>query len=374
MTDTTDMELYDAGDTDIAAAANTVEQLTRGEVDMQVATAKRWPRSIKTFKQQALGMAVKNPQIARTCYYVLPRGGKKIEGPSIRLAEIVMSCWGNLRCETRVLSADQTLITAQATAWDMQSNVLVRREVQRRITDSKGRRYNDDMIVVTGNAACSIALRNAVFSVVPRAYVEDILQHCKRVAAGERGSLDDAKAKWFKAYGDKGVERSQVLELLGKAGPDDVDIDDIATLQGLWNALSEGQTTIEELFGPEEAKDTNGVKKFGFKARQEKAAAAKAAAAEPEPEKSAIQEVTESIPYGAKPVKGEEVPPPKLHPLVQKVLEWGVPGEALEKFIKRSPLTDLNQAELKKIDRLFGELTEGSMTLEDFIKAYGTKK
>ena len=271
----------------IAEAPTVVEQLTRGEVDMQVATAKRWPRSIQFFKQQAMALAVKSPEVARACFYILPRGGKKIEGPSIRLAEIVATSWTNLRCEARVLQVGDTMLTAQATCWDMQTNVLVRREVQRRITDKHGRRYQDDMVVVTGNAACSIALRNAIFSVVPRAYVDDIYQHCRRVAAGQRGSLDDARKKWLDWYAKRDVTKAQLLDLLDKPGIDDIDIDDITTLQGLATALAEGETTLEELFGPAEAKDKNGVKKFGFAARQAKTEVAQQDAQPDEPDKPA---------------------------------------------------------------------------------------
>lgn len=257
---------------ELVVSGSVVEQLTRGEVDMQVATAKRWPRSIQRFKQEAMAMAVKNPAVAKDCFYVVPRGGEKIPGPSIRLAEIVSSCWGNMRCEARVISIDDTMLTAQGTAWDMQNNVLMRREVKRRITGRNGKRFGDDMIVMTGNAACSIALRNAIFSVVPRSYVDDICEHCKRVAAGDRGSLDAAKAHWLKEYGDKGVTKQEVLDLLGRPGQEDITIDDIATLQGLWTALSEGETTLEELFGSEQQRQQatqDGVHKFGFKARQE---------------------------------------------------------------------------------------------------------
>lgn len=257
----------------IVETPTVIEQLTRGEVDMQVATAKRWPRSVKAFKERAMAMAVRTPATARSCFYIVPRSGKKVEGPSIRLAEIVGATWGNMRCEARVLSADDKLITAQATAWDMQTNFMVRREVQRRITDKHGRRYSDDMLVVTGNAACAIALRNAIFTVVPRSFVDDLLQHCKRVAAGERGSLDEARRRWLDWYAKRDITQAQVLELLERPGVDDVTIEDITTLQGLSTALAEGETTLEELFGPADKRDKNGVKKFGFAARQAKAEA-----------------------------------------------------------------------------------------------------
>lgn len=276
-----EMAMEIMGQAEVVETPSVVESLTRGEVDMQVATAKRWPRSLKAFKQNALAMAIKSPEVARSCFFVLPRGGKKIDGPSIRLAEIVAVTWGNLRCETRVIEVGEKTVTAQATAWDMQTNVLVRKENARRITDSKGRRYNDDMIVMTGNAAASIALRNALFTVVPRAYVDEIFEHCKRVAAGDRGSLDQARRHWFGWYAERDIGKDQVLELLGKAGVEDVAIEDITTLQGLATALADGETTLEELFGPPE-EHKNGVRKFGFKARQEaKQAAADTQAATP---------------------------------------------------------------------------------------------
>jgi hypothetical protein len=243
-----------------------LQQITSAEVDMQVATAKRFPRSIKEFKQETKSIALRTPQIAQSCFYVLPRAGKRIEGPSIRLAEIVAGTWGNLRCETRVINVGEKTITAQATAWDMQRNVLVRCETSRRITDKKGKRYSDDMVVTTGNAASSIALRNAIFRVVPLSYVDEIYHECKQVAVGNGGGIDQAKQDWLAHFGRMGIESERVFEMLGKAGVEDIGVDDISTLQGLNTALREGQTTLEEVF-PEKLKP--GTKTFGFKAKKQ---------------------------------------------------------------------------------------------------------
>lgn len=272
-----------------------VEQLTRGEVDMQVATAKRYPRSIKEFKQSALSMAIKTPEIARKCFYIIPRAGKKIEGPSIRLAEVVAISWGNLRCEARVLGADAKIVTAQATAWDMQANVMMRREVQRKICDKNGNRFSEDMVVVTGNAAAAIALRNAIFTVVPMAYVSEIFAQCKRVAQSEGGGIDVAKENWMKYFAQRGVSQERVLEMLEKKGLEDVDLEDITTLQGLSTALAEGQTTIELTFGAPALE--NGTKKFGFKAKKEEAAklAADAKKAEQKDEPAATDQPPDEV-------------------------------------------------------------------------------
>src|SRR6185436_14130544 len=72
-----------------------LETQTRGEIDMQISTAKKWPRSIKKFKETAAEMATLDEDTAAACIYALPRDGKTIEGPSARLAEIILSAWGN---------------------------------------------------------------------------------------------------------------------------------------------------------------------------------------------------------------------------------------------------------------------------------------
>lgn len=254
--------------------ATALEQLTRGEVDTQVATARRWPRSLQSFKSDALSMACLNPEVAASCYYCIPRAGKKIEGPSVRLAEIVAVNWGNLRCDRRILGNDGKVVTAQATAWDMQKNVLQRVEVQRKITGRDGRTFSEDMIVVTGSAASSIAFRNAVFSVVPRVYVQEIEAHCRRVAASSGGGLEASRKQWLEWFAEKGISKEQVLLTMGKKGIADIDSEDVADWHGLRTAVDSGHTTLEAVFGPAPLQDGTGA--FGFKAK----AKAKAAEAE----------------------------------------------------------------------------------------------
>ena len=48
-------------------------------------------------------MATIDAEVAGSCFYKLSRGGKTIEGPSVRLAEIVASAWGNLKFGARII-------------------------------------------------------------------------------------------------------------------------------------------------------------------------------------------------------------------------------------------------------------------------------
>lgn len=221
---------------------------TRGEIDMQVATAKRYPRSIKAFRDEALSMAILDVDTAEACFYVLRRGTSTIEGPGVRLAEIVASCWGNLRVEGRIIDDDGRFVVAQGTCWDVQNNVVIRTEVRRRVTGKSGQRYSDDMIAVTGNAAISIALRNAIFRVVPSAYTHAIYEAARKVAVGDAKTLEVRRGNAFAWFSKSGASADRVLEHVGRASVEDCGLGELAILQGLRTAIMEGTTTIDQAF------------------------------------------------------------------------------------------------------------------------------
>jgi hypothetical protein len=270
-----------------ANLASLAEGETRGMIDVQIATARRYPRSIKVFRDTALEMATLDEATAEACFYSLPRGGKAIEGPSARLAEICASAWGHMRIESRIVDQTDRFITARGTAWDVQNNVAVAVEVRRRITDREGRTFSDDMIVVTGNAVSSIALRNAVFKVIPSAYTRSIYQAARQIAIGDAKTLASKRADMLAYFGKMGVTEKQVLAIFeGAHGIEDITLENLATLKGLATAIKDGDTTIEEAFKPREPEGAAQSKTASVAAAlREKAAreAHKASAPAPQP-------------------------------------------------------------------------------------------
>lgn len=237
------------GDQPLAVVpVNTLGALVRAEIDTQIATAKSYPRSVAKFKKQALAMACLDEDTAASCFYTLPRAGKPITGPSIRLAEITGSAWGNIRYGARVIGDDGRIITAQGVCVDLEANVSATVDVQRRVTDKKGRRYSDDMVVVTGNAACSIALRNAIFKVVPMAYVNDVLAQARKVAIGDVKTLEARRADMVAYFGKMGIVPERVFAVVGKTAIEDVGLDELGLLKGLATAIKDGDTKIDDAF------------------------------------------------------------------------------------------------------------------------------
>ena len=237
-----------------------LEALNRSEVDMQIATAKAYPRDVKKSLDRIKAMAKADEETANGCFYHLSRGGDEINGVSVRMAEIIASCWGNLRVQSRIIGNDGRTITAQGVCHDLESNLAVSVEVKRKITGKNGQTFSEDMQVVTGNAACAIAFRNAVLKVVPKAITQGVINEVQEEA---KKNIDLAKNRQqcVGYFVSLGVAETQLFEFLGINTMEEITADMIMNLRGIATAIKEGTTTVQETF---------------VKPAEEKAAAAKA--------------------------------------------------------------------------------------------------
>jgi hypothetical protein len=224
----------------------TKETSNLAELDIQIATAHRYPRDIPKVLEEALTMIRSNKEIAASCTYSVPRkqDGKTIyiTGGSIRLAEIFSQCWGNLHAGTRILPHnDGKTIVAEAVAWDLEKNIKFITQCTRSIYSYKSKRtYSHDMQVITANAAASIALRNAIFRVVPNAYTDRL--HKEAVDFANSGSNREIMlARVFTYFTRVGYSEQHVLMFLQRATKADVTREDITILSGIKNRIDDGQ-------------------------------------------------------------------------------------------------------------------------------------
>lgn len=231
-----------------------VDAVERANVDSQVSTAKQYPRSIKRSIENSIVMATMDADTAQSCGYALPRGGKPITGPSVHLAKIIVSNWGNTRTEAKVVQITDKQIISRGTCWDLETNVASAFEVRRSIVDRYGKRFSDDMITVTGNAANSIAYRNAVFSVVPKAIVEKVYKAAQKFITGDLSDeekLIKRRTDAINYFNDEwGITEEEVIKLCGKQTVNQIKADEIALMLGMVQSLKDGDTTVEDLMKP----------------------------------------------------------------------------------------------------------------------------
>lgn len=226
-------------------------QINASEINQQIMTARAYPRSITQFRKTMREMVTLDSEVAQSCLYALKRSGKVIEGPSARFAEVAAQMWGNCRAGARVIDIGEEFVTAQGAFYDLEKNVAVSYEVLRRITNSEGNRFGADMIGVTGNAACSIAIRNAVLKGIPKAFWGDAYQQARGVAFGGGETIANRRANAIKAFSPWGIEPAQIYGLLGVKGADDITIDHLVLLGGIHQSIKDGEQSPEEAFAPE---------------------------------------------------------------------------------------------------------------------------
>lgn len=239
--------------------AEMLQAINRSEVDMQISTAKAYPRDVQAAIKRIEDLASLDRETAEDCFYVLRRGGAAgqttIEGLSVRMAEIIAGAWGNLRVQARIIGNDGKTITAQAVCHDLETNFAVSVEVKRRITDKNGKTYSEDLQVVTGNAACAIAFRNAVLKVVPKAITKKAINNIKQVALGKALDVETSRQNCIANFAKLGVTTEMLCQYLDIKSAEEIGKEQIFELRATWNAIKEGTTSVQETFvQPQEEK------------------------------------------------------------------------------------------------------------------------
>lgn len=236
-----------------------VDAVERANVDSQVATAKQYPRNLMRSVNNSIAMATMDYNTAQSCGYALPRGGKPITGPSVHLAKLVVSNFGNIRAEAKVVQITDKQVISRGTCWDLENNVATAFEVRRSIVGKGGKRFSDDMITVTGNAANAIAYRNAVFSVIPKAVIDKVYQAAQHFITGDLSDEEKLVARRKKCLDffkdEYGITEQEVIMFCGKQTINQIKTDQIALLLGITQSLKDGDTTVDELMKPYRAEE-----------------------------------------------------------------------------------------------------------------------
>ncbi len=224
--------------------------LAQAELNQAVTTAKAFPRNVPAVVRKIMELATIDEESAKEAVYALPRGGKPIKGPSIRFAEIVASMWGNCHTGTRIVDVDrfEKVIVAEGVFLDLETGMRRTAQIRRRISGKDGRLFNDDMITVTGNAAASIAMREAILKGIPKAVWRKAYDHCEKVIAGDVATLNVRRDEALKAFAVWGIKPEQIFAALEIEGIDGIGLDEIATLVAMHKAIRAGEQKVEDYF------------------------------------------------------------------------------------------------------------------------------
>lgn len=221
------------------------------EVQAAVVMAKRFPRDWVEVESKLI-MSCKRPKLAEIAVYEYPRGGTKVTGPSIRLAEAAAQAMGNIDfgwTEIQRLE-DESICTAYA--WDIENNI--RRTTtfsvpHYRDTRQGKKRLSDDRDIyeMCANQA-SRRMRGCILQVVPGDLVDLAISECEKTLQANLGTVQEQAAKWAKLFEKEyNIKRESIMKYLGSR-PETWTQNDIFRLRKLYNALQDNMTTVEEAF------------------------------------------------------------------------------------------------------------------------------
>lgn len=247
MDETIDMETGEVIEQPQFMTAGALAQINASEINQAVATAKQFPRNLTVVRKKAYHLITNNQEIAASCIYALPRQGKVIKGPSARFAEIIAHAWGNCRYSARIIEEGAESVTAQGVFYDAESNVGVSYESKRRIIDKDGRRYTPDMVIMTCNAACSVAMRNAILKAIPKAAWQWLYEQAEATVAGDVKTLSERRDKVLALFRPFGMTPAMVFRVIGVEGQSEITTDHLTNLHAILTSLKDGDTTVEQL-------------------------------------------------------------------------------------------------------------------------------
>lgn len=245
-------------------------------IDAQVSTAKKYPRDITRSINNSITMATMNEDVARSCSYALVKSGKYISGPSVHLAKIIVSNWGNMRTDAKVVRITDKQIISRGTCWDLEANVASAFEVRMPIVDYRGNRYSDDIITTTGNASNAIAYRNSVFAVIPRPIIDSVINAAKQLITGDltdHAKLINKRDAILTAFAnDYNIDEQSILKIIGKQSNSQINAEHIYIMCGILQSLRDGDTTVSDLTSTasEKKKDSVDRKKTVIKSKNNK--------------------------------------------------------------------------------------------------------
>ena len=91
------------------------------QVQAAMIIAKKFPRDERASMDRILNACTRQG-LADQAIYAYPRGGQTIEGPSIRLAEVIGQHWGNFEYGVVELEQNNGVSVCQSYAWDLETN------------------------------------------------------------------------------------------------------------------------------------------------------------------------------------------------------------------------------------------------------------
>jgi hypothetical protein len=233
-----------------AAVQTTVGRYTQ-EIQGLIFMAKQYPRD-QFQAWQRIKESCQRKDLAAKASYEYPRGGQKVTGPSIRLAEVIAQNWGNMTFGVTELEQKNGESTCMAYAWDLETNVrsekifTIKHERKARGATQKLEDSRDIYELVANMGARR--QRACILAVVPKDVVDAAVDECDKTLAGQNTEpIIDRIKKMLDKFKEFGVTREMIEKKIGVKF-DNFTEKDVLSLGKIYNSLKDGMAKREDFF------------------------------------------------------------------------------------------------------------------------------
>lgn len=222
------------------------------EVQAMVFMAKQFPRD-EIRAVERIKVACTRKDLADVAMYEYSRGGQKVTGASIRLAEVIAQNWGNIKCG--VIEIDNTVGESKAMsyAWDIETNmydekVFTVKHTRDTKQGTKTLTANRDIYEVVANDGAR-RKRACILSVVPAWVIAEAIKCCENtLTSGNSVPLIDRLRIMFDKYKSEfGVTKEMIETYLGYKVESFTEKDGLR-LSKIFTSLKDGASKIDDYF------------------------------------------------------------------------------------------------------------------------------
>ncbi|WP_342007598.1 hypothetical protein [Bacillus sp. YBsi01] len=245
------------------------------EVQAAMVIAKKFPRDVFAAFDR-IKKACERRLLAENAVYEYPRGGTKVSGPSIRLAEALAQNWGNIDYGIMELEQKAGESSVMAYAWDLETNTrqtkifTVKHERKARGAITKLDDPRDIYETVANQGARRV--RACILGVIPGDIVDAAVDMCqKTLISGHKEPLEDRLRSAFSLFKKEfGITKEMIQEYIG-SNVDAFTEQDFLKIGRIYTSLRDGMAKKEDYFNVKATGATKSKAEEEFKKQKEQA-------------------------------------------------------------------------------------------------------
>lgn len=227
------------------------------EVQAQVFMAKQFPRNIVDSVDRIINECART-ELAEMAVYAYPKGGQKVTGPSIRLAETLARCWGNIDYGIKEIEQKDGESSVIAYCWDLETNVKnsktfkVKHEINAKGQLKKLSDPRDIYELVANQGARRV--RVCILATIPSDVVDKALEQCEETTKATADTSPEGIKKLLKAFESFEITKEQLEKRIGSR-IDAIAPAQVVTLRNIYASLKDGMSKPADWFDVQKDKD-----------------------------------------------------------------------------------------------------------------------